>query len=784
MIDALRARVICIHGMTAFLLSSERENRMESSKSVGAKKSELFIISLLSLYFELVVIRWLSSEIRIFAYFKNIPLMACLFGLGLGMALGASDKKLARWFPLGLLLIFAIINLAQVLNLTHVAFINPLENYFLGSFVNNLAGEDTPIRRLQLFVPGLALLVGVFYLIVFTFACIGQQLGKLFNEFPPLVGYSINVGASFAGIALFTLVSFLSLPPIYWLVIGFAFTVIYWRKVEHIAAMLAAVALTFFFCPHEVRWSPYYRISLEEMVIPADGASPDYKYGYQINVNYDTIEGAYDNTPEKIARLTERQRKGTADYYDTPYLALGDKPRSILILAAGTGNDVAAALRHGATDIDAIEIDPTIAQLGKELHPEKPYNNPNVHVIVDDARAFIRRTDKKYDMVVFAYLDSHSAFSSMSSLRLDNYVYTRDCFQDAARLLKPGGTMTVTFYYLTWWQLARVYRSLEEGFGAVPLGVYSPAGNGPTLLVGPGVDKAQVEKSGLELFSIDKFTKEQNVTAQDFHDVNPTTDDWPFLFLRSPGVSWTYSIGLVMTLYMGIWLVRRAFGKFTADPLGRTMFFLGAAFMLVETKSVTQMGLIAGTTWIVNSAVIAGVLLMIMVATLAQIKYQFKNITIFYALLFAALAFNLIFPISALNALPTAARLVVGALILASPLLFAAIIFAITFSRVTDPGKALGMNLLGTLIGGALEYLSMAIGISALNAVAALLYALAFLSYRKDVKGTGDTGGEVSSPSPESPVSAEPASEATAEESSQAGSETNGSDESSDADPK
>jgi hypothetical protein len=354
----------------------------------------------------------------------------------------------------------------------------------------------------------------------------------------------------------------------------------------------------------------------------------------------------------------------------------------------------------------------------------------------------------------------------MSSLRLDNYVYTRDCFKDAARLLKPDGSMTVTFYYLTWWQLARVYRSLEEGFGAVPLGVYSKAGNGPTLLVGPGVDKGQVEKSGLQRFSIEDFTKEQNVTVQDFHDVNPTTDDWPFLFLRSPGVSWTYAIGLVMTLYMGIWLVRKAFGKFTADPLGRTMFFLGAAFMLVETKSVTQMGLIAGTTWIVNSAVIAGVLLMIMLATLAQIKYQFKNIAVFYALLFAALAFNLMFPISALNALPTVARLVVGALVLASPLLFAAIIFAITFSKVKDPGKALGMNLLGTLIGGALEYLSMAIGISALNAVAALLYALAFLSYRKEGKGTvepkaesvAETPSEASAPeagAPESPDAAE-----------------------------
>lgn len=708
---------------------------MESDKPKSGKKLELFIISLLSLYLELVIIRWLSSEIRIFAYFKNVPLMACLFGLGLGMALGMSEKKLARWFPLGLCVIIAIICLSDQLNLVHVAFINPLEHYLIGHFVDNLGAEDTPMRRLQLFLPGLGLLVGVFYLIVFTFACLGQRLGALFNEFKPLTGYSINVFAAFIGIALYTLVSFLSLSPIWWLAIGFAFMIFYFRKIDHIAVMVIALAMTWFLSPHDVRWSPYYRISLAKAEIPADGDHPAFDYGYHINVNYDTIEGAYNNSPEKIASLSEKQKKGTADYYDTPYLALGDKPRSILILAAGTGNDVAAALRHGATDIDAIEIDPTIAQLGREYHPENPYNDPRVHVIVDDARAFIRRTNKKYDLVVFAYLDSHSAFSAMSSLRLDNYVYTEDCFKDAARLVKKDGAMSVTFYYLTWWQLARVYRSLEEGYGATPLGVYSKMNNGPTLLVGPGVDEEQVKTSGLPIFKLTEFAKENGITMEDWKSVNPTTDDWPYLFLRGRGVSWTYAIGLIFTLYVGWWLVGRCFGKFASDPMGRTMFFLGAAFMLVETKSVTQMGLLAGTTWIVNSAVIGGVLLMILVANIAQIKFQFKNIKLLYGLLFATLAFNLVFPISILNSLPSIARMVLGTAVLVAPLLFAAIIFAITFSQVKDPHRALGMNLLGTLIGGALEYFSMMIGISALNALAAVLYGLALFFYIRQGKG-------------------------------------------------
>jgi len=238
-----------------------------------------------------------------------------------------------------------------------------------------------------------------------------------------------------------------------------------------------------------------------------------------------TIEGAYDNRPEVLAKLSPAQRKITDDYYDTPYLVLGDKPRDILVLAAGTGNDVAAALRQGAKDIDAIEIDPSIAEIGRKIHPEAPYQHDNVHLIVDDARAFLRKTKKKYDLVVFAYLDSHTAFSSMSSLRLDNYVYTTECFKDAMRVLKPEGDISCTFYYMTWWQLARVYKCLETAAGTAPVGAFSPKGNGPTLFVGPGVDLNLVKASGLKPFSLDDATKEWPVTRDEWSSVTPATDD-------------------------------------------------------------------------------------------------------------------------------------------------------------------------------------------------------------------------------------------------------------------
>lgn len=711
---------------------------MTKSQKSRNKTLELFVFSLLSLYFELIVIRWLSSEIRIFAFFKNVPLMACLFGLGLGMALGASKRELSKWFPCGLLAITAIICLAAPLNLVHMTFINPLEYYIGSTYSSSLS--DTLWNRILLFFPGLMLLAGMFYLIVFTFMCIGQRLGRLFGDFAPLNGYTINVAASLLGILLFSVVSFLGLPPAAWMLIGCALTVPYYRKPLQLGCLAAAVILSFVLSAPGVIWSPYYRITIDKSVLPGDATHPSAQYGYDINVNYDTIEGCYNNSSAFLSSLSPAQKKVTADYYDTPYEVLGNNPGKVLILAAGTGNDVAAALRHGATHVDCIEIDPVIADLGKKLHPEQPYSDPRVHVIIDDARAYLRRTKEKYDLIVFAYLDSHAALSSMSSIRLDNYVYTRECFEDARKLLKSDGVISVTFYYMRWWQLARVYHVFEQGTGFTPQGVFSKKGNGPCLLAGLRPLSPLIKNSGLEEFSVAESAKKWGFNSGEWNNVIATTDDWPFLFLRDRGWSWSYAIGIFFTLFLGYRLIGACFGKFATNATGLAMFFLGAAFMLLETKSVTQMALLLGTTWLVNSAVITGVLIMILLANLVQRKAQFHNVGYLFVGLFLSLLLNALFPLNALNQFDVVSRTALGMLLLSLPLFFAAFVFAIVFSKVEDPGKALGMNLLGTLIGGCLEYASMAFGVSSLNLIAAVLYALALWQLgRQGVTAAGDS---------------------------------------------
>ena len=99
----------------------------------------------------------------------------------------------------------------------------------------------------------------------------------------------------------------------------------------------------------------------------------------------------------------------------------------------------------GAAHVDVIEIDPAIAFLGTKYHPERPYDDPRVTLSINDARNFFRTADQKYDLIVYGVLDSHTALSHASSLRVDSYVYTREGIAEAFRLLKPDGVLSISF---------------------------------------------------------------------------------------------------------------------------------------------------------------------------------------------------------------------------------------------------------------------------------------------------------------------------------------------------
>ncbi len=697
-----------------------------SSKIDRKSVIELACICFLSLFLELMVIRWLSSEIRTFAYFKNVPLMACLFGLGVGLALSKSRRDWQKWFPFALLVVVSLICFADPLQLVHITIVDPTEFYIVGPIAWKSMDATKPVYYVLQTIKGYAVLTSVFYLIVLIFVGIGQRLGAAFDKMGPSIAYTIDIGASLLGVLAFSAMSYFSLSPHWWMLTAALFSLFYFRKPAQIAALMLAVVIAFATAKPGVIWSPYYRISIRDGIIPGDGASPAFFYGYNIDVNHDGIMGAYDNRPSSLAHLTPKQKEVTLQYYDMLYRLIGDAPRQALIIAAGAGNDIACGLRHGLTAIDAVEIDKTFVEKGKQLHPEKPYANQSVTVHIDDARAFMNQCKKTYDLVNFAYLDAHTSFSSMSSIRLDNYIYTVESFRNAKKLLNEKGILAVTFYAMTWWQEIRVYKTIEEVFGYPPLAFWSPNGQAMTLLIGPGLDKEKAIAAGYKQFTRADVDGTVPKAIVEWDKVQVTRDDWPFLFLRGREMSVCYCAGLLFTVLIGWSFVRRSFGNFTTENASRAMFCLGAGFMLLEVKSISQMGLVIGATWLTNSFVISAVLLMILVANLLVLRFKPKNLVAPYVLLFVTLLISYFVPIACFNGLTLVWRMICASLFLALPIPFAAWIFAITFSRATEPAKLFGMNLLGTLIGSVMEYFSMVLGISAMNLLALVLYGLAF----------------------------------------------------------
>src|SRR5207248_7013821 len=147
----------------------------------------------------------------------------------------------------------------------------------------------------------------------------------------------------------------------------------------------------------------------------------------------------------QVPAADRRTMDAFAASYQLPFM-LTQQRDDALIVGAGTGNDVAAALRSGFHHVAAVDIDPMMIEIGKRAHPERPYDNPRVTPVVNDARAYFEQnTGRQFDVVCFSLLDSHAMFSAMSSLRLENYVYTAESIRSAYKLVKPGGVLTLTF---------------------------------------------------------------------------------------------------------------------------------------------------------------------------------------------------------------------------------------------------------------------------------------------------------------------------------------------------
>jgi hypothetical protein len=204
------------------------------------------------------------------------------------------------------------------------------------------------------------------------------------------------------------------------------------------------------------------------------------------------------------------------------------------------------------------------------------------------------------------------------------------------------------------------------------------------------------------------------------------TDDWPFLYLREPAIPALNLRGMAIVAALSLAILVAFAPVRRARPSGQ-MFFLGAGFMLLETKGVVHMALLFGATWIVNSIVFFAILSMILAANLYVYAVEPRRLWPYYSLLIFALWVNSVIPMDDFLSLPGMSKVIVSCTVVYLPVFFAGVIFATVFRSSTQPDIDFGSNIAGIILGGLSEYFSLVVGFNHLLWIAIGYYVLSAL---------------------------------------------------------
>ncbi len=668
---------------------SERERQQHVPLAIDRPSpARLVLLSFLMLFVELGLIRWSGAYVVYLSFFTNFVLLASFLGVGVGFLRARADGDLFRHVP-WLLATFVLFLAVFPVQGGRVA--GRLQ--FVGAF-----GWPALPKWLSL---------GIVFLLAFLLmAAIAEGVGRLFVRFEPLEAYRWDILGSILGIGAFSALAFLHASPLVW---GAIAAVIYLtvgpraRLTQVVSFGVAVVVLGILSFAPNTQWSPYYRVTTL-------ASTADDSIGIRVN-------GRPHQRIMPLAVMEETQTHRFEPYEHAPENPLTD----VLIIGAGSGNDVTIALAQGAAHVDAVEIDPLLYRLGRDHHPDHPYQDPRVTVHIEDGRSFLHDTERRYDLVLYAIPDSLTVLAGQSSLRLESYLLTREAMQEVHEHLKPGGVVSMYHYYLPV-VVDRYADALTRTFGDPPC---------LELSEGVGPRRRTVLTASMrpeDLVCDRRWERPATLPA-------PVTDDHPFAYLVGHGIPAFY-LATLLAIVLGSLVAVRV----TAGPFGQMrpyvdLFFMGAAFLLLETSNVVRFALLFGTTWFVNALVFAGILVSVYLAIEVARRVRFRHPAWLYVPLFVSVSIAWAVPPEALLGLDFVPRFAAAVALGFTPVFIANLVFADRFRDVGASGIAFGTNLLGAIVGGVLEYGALVVGYRALLIVVAAVYGLAFVTGRSHLVG-------------------------------------------------
>src|SRR6266480_4581558 len=250
------------------------------------------------------------------------------------------------------------------------------------------------------------------------------------------------------------------------------------RKLAAVGAALSALALPLALCADKVlpisvtankaspprapiytAWNTFSRIDVfENPGNPRTGVPPNRRFVFDAGTASTGMIDLRPNVRDVLARPDAKIGTESGVAY------VGKTDPKILIIGSGAGDQVLEALKFKARSITAVEINPIINDVAANRMRDywgDLFNQPEVRLVTEEGRSFVRRSNEKYDAIISVHTISNAAVASGALSLAENYVLTRDAFEDYLDHLEPDG---VIFFTRPESQLPRLFATAREVF--------------------------------------------------------------------------------------------------------------------------------------------------------------------------------------------------------------------------------------------------------------------------------------------------------------------------------